>query len=333
MLRNAVIRTANDPRQAVDAASVGVVVLGVASIVLGLAASLPAQTTGFHYQHRADMPPGAIGRLQLERGGPLHGYYQPVEIVAPAGVRVAPAEQGRFDEPVPTPINVGLLIGQVYRFKVSRIPLHEGLEVYPTVELIDRLYPPPGQKTRFPIPIELTREELVMALSGKLVTRVIYLEDPATALPIRQTEGRQPYYEVPSGQDPLEAADRRGRPMAILRLGSRVPGRSGPDIAFLFGSPPLARYPKAAAAQPLPTLPALPKQQPADTEDGESGRPEPAAPEGPDVPQPAPPAEDVPVEDVPVEQPEKLPAAENAAIGAPHGPSVSVRSPSIRFGK
>ncbi len=83
--------------------------------------------------------------------------------------------------------------------------------------------PPPGQELRFPIPIELTLEELDLAASGRYITRVIYLEDPRTALGVREDPDRQRYYEVDSTSDPLEVADRIGRPMAILRMGSRIP--------------------------------------------------------------------------------------------------------------
>ena len=49
----------------------------------------------------------------------------------------------------------------------------------------------PGKEYVFPIPVQLTEVELNIALSGKLVTRVIYLENPRNALPIRETEGFQ----------------------------------------------------------------------------------------------------------------------------------------------
>ena len=80
-----------------------------------------------------------------------------------------------------------MLIGKVYRFRVTGIKRNEGFEVFPTVEVINRMYPPKGQATRFPIPIQLTEEELALAISGRFVTRVIYLEDPRTALPLPWT--------------------------------------------------------------------------------------------------------------------------------------------------
>ena len=188
------------------------------------------------------MPPGAIGSQQLLRGGPLPGYFQPVEVRVPEGATVSPAVDGVFAEPEVEPLKVGFLIGAVYRLRVTNIPLQEGLEVYPTVEVIDRLYPPLRQEHKFPIPIEITQEDLELAMSGRFVTRVIYLEDPEAALPIVENPEEQTVYDIAHAENPLEVADRLGRPMAILRLGGRVPDATGPDAAFLYGSPPFLKY-------------------------------------------------------------------------------------------
>ena len=115
--------------------------------------------------------------------------------------------------------------------------------------MIDRLYPPVGQEFRFPIPIELAQDELEMALDGKFVTRVIYLEEPKAALPVAQKPDDQSVFEVSEGDNPLEVADTLGRPVAILRLGGRVPGIEGPDDAFMYGSPPLVKWKPAAPSK------------------------------------------------------------------------------------
>ena len=216
-------------------------------VCLSCAASLAAQAPQVHYQHAGLMPPGAIGGQHLLRGGPLPGYFQPVEITAPQGAMISTAIEGGFAEAEPTSTKVGLLIGAVYRLKITNLPGHEGLEVYPTIEVIDRLYPPVGQEAKFPIPIELTDEELAMAIDGKFVTRVIYLEDPEAALPVKQDPAHQHYFEARLGENPLDAADALGRPVAILRMGARVPDAEGPDAAFLYGSPVLFKYHAASA--------------------------------------------------------------------------------------
>ena len=187
------------------------------------------------------MPPGAIGSQRLLRGGPLSGYYQPTELIVPEGVVVGLPHQGGFsDSHAGNPVT-GLLVGQVYRFRLSEIPLHRGVVLYPTVELIDRLYPPPGQAVKFPVPIEFTEAELDLAARGMFVTRVIYVEDPLRAMPEKQLAG-QPWFEVGEGEDPLQVADQLGRPIAILRLGGRDWGASTADPRATYGAPPLIDY-------------------------------------------------------------------------------------------
>ena len=92
------------------------------------------------------------------RGGPLPGYFQPVEIKAPRGAMISTAAGGQFEDERRAPLVAGMLIGSVYRLRVTRIPEHEGEEVYPTIEVVDRTYPPVGQEYRFPILIELAQE-------------------------------------------------------------------------------------------------------------------------------------------------------------------------------
>lgn len=237
------------------AAAAGRVLACRAALSLLLAASLVsvalAQREPVHYFHSSHLPPGTIGPSQLLRGGPLAGYYQPLEIRGPEGLQVSVAIQGQFASAQQTPALFGMLIGPVYRLKLTRIPRNEGLEVFPTIEVINRLYPPPGLEQHFPIPVHFTQEELELALSGRLVTRVIYLEDPQSALPVRDSLDQQRYYEVRADEDPLKTADRLGRPMAIMRMGSRTPEYDSQHQRFLFDCPPV--QPLATPA-PLPDL-------------------------------------------------------------------------------
>ena len=211
---------------------------------LGLAAILPAEEPAVHYLHQGVMPPGAIGSLQLQRGGPLPGFFEPVEIKAPPGVLISLATDGHFGQAHRVPLRVGLLVGRVYRIRVMHIPFHAGMEVFPTIEIINRLYVPGGQENRFAVPIEITLEDLRLALEGKFVTRVIYLEDPETALAVAEDPKGHNWFEAGPGRDPLAMADQLGRPMAILRLGARLPAQAqGPDMTFLYGCPPFKMYP------------------------------------------------------------------------------------------
>ena len=185
------------------------------------------QQPSVHFLHQGVMtPPGAIGRLQLERGGPLPGYYQPVEIKAPRGASVSLAADGHFDAAKTTPRGVGLLIGQVYRLRVAGIPMTPDAEVFPTIEIIDRLYAPEGQERRFAIPIELTEEDLQLAASGKFVTRVVYVEDPLAAVPAAEDPRGQNWFEAAPGNDPLAMAA-----TAVLRSSPSAETDSSPTMS------------------------------------------------------------------------------------------------------
>lgn len=232
----------------------GPAILAAVAILAAMLTAGPAaaQQRPMHYFQSVDLTPGAVGRGQLLRDPRMPGYFQPVEVHVPKGATISLAAEGAFDPPEEGPVKAGMLIGEVYRFKVANIPNLPGMEVFPSVEVINRLHPPEGKAARFPIPVHLTQEELELALDGHFVTRVIYLEDPAAALPDRQRPEFQPYFEVQQQQDPLEVADRLGRPMVILRMGSRVP-ESDENGQFQFGMPPLVRIPKEEVAKSAPS--------------------------------------------------------------------------------
>jgi hypothetical protein len=210
-------------------------------VAIALGGAAAGQEPPVHSLYRGDLPPGAVGRAQLVRDASLRNYFQPVELHVPEGGSVSLAVDGRFTEAKPGPVMAGMLIGQVYRVKIAGIPRNEGLEVFPSVEVINRLCTPPGLERHFPIPVHFTLEELELALAGNYVTRVIYLEHPDDALPVQDVPGRQRYFEVRSDEDPLAVADRLGRPVAILRMGSRIPQFDQVSQRFLFDCPPLTR--------------------------------------------------------------------------------------------
>src|SRR4030042_4460261 len=77
----------------------------VAILCFRVATVLLAREPEVHYLHQGAMPPGAIGSRQLQRGGPLRGFFQPVEIKAPPGALVSLAVAGPVGQPrkVPRP--------------------------------------------------------------------------------------------------------------------------------------------------------------------------------------------------------------------------------------
>jgi uncharacterized repeat protein (TIGR01451 family) len=216
--------------------SVSLAIVGL----IGIACTTLAAEPPVHHGWAGVLVPGAMGTAQLERGGPIPGYFQPVQIIAPPGAAVSLAIDDQFTAPMPAPIEAGMLIGSVYRLRVIRIPHHEGMEVFPTIEVVDRMYPPRGQELRFPIPIELTQQDLELASRGSFVTRVIYLENPQNAMATHSDAMHQNWFDAPPNEDPFTVASSMGRPMAILRIGSRSPDDPGaPGAQFVYHSPPL----------------------------------------------------------------------------------------------
>ena len=211
----------------------------------------PLDMRGRHPLYHKALPPGAV--WQSPAAVTMHtSTFQPVQFSGPEGTRFSLAENGVHSEGEKD-LMAGLMVGAVYRFRVTDIPRTYGAEVYPTVELIGRIYPPPGMETSFPIPINLSQSDLQEALAGNLVTRVIYLEDPQTAAPLARSRDDATAIDIPLDQDALATADSLGRPVAILRIGSKAPPRN-PVLApqFYFGFPPWApihRVDEATSAQ------------------------------------------------------------------------------------
>ncbi len=227
----------------------------IVAAVLGYVACSLAVVTAladppFHPLNGGVLVPGATGTAQLQRGGPLPGYYQPMEVSAPQGAAISVAVANQFTPPQPAPLTAAMLIGPVYRLRVTNIPRHEGSEVYPTIEVINRLYPPIGEELRFPIPIELNQDDLEAAIAGKFVTRIVYVENPRNAYARVEDPKHQLTIEVSPKDDPLVTADRLGRPMAIVRIGGRTPGDcANPDAEFMYCSPPLIRFARPQTLQ------------------------------------------------------------------------------------
>jgi hypothetical protein len=227
---------------------------------LGIAcASLPqgacAQERYFPLDHRA--PTGVAGRWSALTKPGVYGAFQPVRVAVPTRGTVT-FYAGSPDNvmAVPAPAQAGMMPGRVYRFRISDMPEFPGVELYPTVEILDRLHPPAGQAEEFPIPVEITEEEIEIVLQDRMITKVVYLEQPNLAPAIEQTQGIR-VESLPPTVNLLQAADLRGRPMAILRLGGRIPDPQSPSDEFFSTSPiVISAQPAArpAAAAPVTTV-------------------------------------------------------------------------------
>jgi uncharacterized repeat protein (TIGR01451 family) len=105
----------------------------------------------------------------------------------------------------------------------------------------------------YPIPLVFSLADIERALSGAVITKVIYLEDPEKALP---TEILPDYpVEMPDDTEQLavKAARDNGRVMAIVRLGNRKPSDAELKAVAINGTIllPGEKYLKAPAIPPV----------------------------------------------------------------------------------
>lgn len=194
--------------------------------------------------------PGVVGQwnesihnVRVQRGP----VFQPIRVEMPVEADVT-----IYDGPSRRPIELGtpaqatLMVGPVYRLKISNLKDLPGVELYPSVELIDRLHPPPGRSAAYPVPIGFTEQELQFAMDGRLVTKVVYLEQPNRAYSASTAEATTPRLAM-RGENALQLADERGRPMAIVRLGGRLPDIHDREADFFgMGAPVRAAVSRAA---------------------------------------------------------------------------------------
>ncbi len=218
----------------------------VAAVCGWSATTASAQSTarGRYYPLNQTTPPGVAGQWS----GLQPGF---VPVIQP--VRVELGEQGGevlFYQgpageaaPLPAPAVAGLCVGSVYRLKISELRDFPGVELYPTIELIDRLHPPRGREVEFAVPITLTADEIAAALEGRLVTKVIYLEQPDRTIPVRSTTASR-VRQIRPQENLLAEADAAGRPIAIVRLGSRRPDADVPEPGFFGAGAPVQFYGK-----------------------------------------------------------------------------------------
>jgi uncharacterized repeat protein (TIGR01451 family) len=142
--------------------------------------------------------------------------------------------------PTPTPVStgdgqgiltVGLVRGVGYRLRIGGIPERPGAELFPVIEVVGHLHRPVGiDPGKYPIRVAFTLEDLYDVVDrGRLVTKVIYLEDPDQAIPLRMAKDQVPVLTISPTEPPLRVASALGRPIAIVRLGGRTPAAEDLD--------------------------------------------------------------------------------------------------------
>ncbi len=211
-------------------------------LLLGSQVAFSQPNPSGQYLVPAWRPTGSVAQSAQLSGVPSD-YFQPIRINVPQGVKVAVAQEEGYVQNEKGIAVYGFLTGHNYRLRLNNIPLHAGQELYPSLEVVNRLYPPEGKEYEFPVTVDVTREDIELALKGHLVTRIIYLENPEGAIPVDSTlETGKVSVDVRDGIDPIAVAESRGAVMAIFRIGSRLPTEAPNAISpYFFRLPPVQR--------------------------------------------------------------------------------------------
>ena len=191
-------------------------------------------TPYFPLDHR--VPPGTWGEW-VRTAGRVNGQeFQAVGVELPSTGQVTWFVGSRDD--VKTNANVKLVVGQSYRAKLSDMPEFPGIELYPSIEVIDRLHPPAGLADKFAMPMTFTIDDIDAAIDGRMVTKVVYLEQPQLAMPF-ELSGDTAVRTLQPGVNLIEEADKAGRPLAIIRMGGRLPTPNQTRGAFFGNGAPV----------------------------------------------------------------------------------------------
>ncbi len=203
----------------------------------------------------APAPVGSlVGAAAVPGGGPATGPAIPVlpddvQVVrfqGPSGVKVEVL--GPPPEAVPPGdgqglATVGLRVGTGYSLRVSNLPDRPGVDLYPMIEILGHLHRPAGiDPSKYPIRVVLRDQDIEdAAVRGQLVTQVIYLEDPESAVPLKLGKDDPPVVTIGPAEDPNKVARALGRVMAVVRIGGRQPSveeLQGPSgVAGIPGGP------------------------------------------------------------------------------------------------
>jgi uncharacterized repeat protein (TIGR01451 family) len=143
-----------------------------------------------------------------------------LRVVAPDGVRVTLRPGTPAARTFTEPVAFGVRPGYVARFRLEGLPEEPSLAIDPSIEVRSSLFLPVVLKPEeFPATLTLTIDDVRVIVGGGMVTKVIYLENPDLAPPDASTPDQPLERDVVRGEDPIEEARKRGRILAIVRLG------------------------------------------------------------------------------------------------------------------
>lgn len=193
------------------------------------------------------MPPGMQGMrgmppMQGMQGRPMQMISKTTQVrfLGPEGMQIGwQIPNGYAENQVMAPGRHNFRQGGTYRLKLTDIPGHKALTLYPSLQLYPSDPTTNAYLSHNSVPIELTVEDFEQIESNNYVTKVIYL--PAAKYQELAIAGVETLVStrLDPGVDPVKEASRRGTIMAVIRVGNmdlEMPGNQpGNDGVSLNG--------------------------------------------------------------------------------------------------
>jgi uncharacterized repeat protein (TIGR01451 family) len=195
---------------------------------VGLAGLILASRPGLAQEPAESSAPPAAVEAAAPGAFVLAPDVQVVRFSGPAGVVVEVL--GPQPEPVPVGdghglATFGLRVGTAYQLRVTNLPDRPDAVLFPMIEMVGHLHRPKGiDPAKYPIRVPIGFDDIDDVLTrGRMVTQVIYLEDPELAMPLSLPKDEIPVVTLSPAEDPLKVAPALGRVVAVLRIGGRAP--------------------------------------------------------------------------------------------------------------
>jgi uncharacterized repeat protein (TIGR01451 family) len=237
--------------------------------------------------------PVALGADAQAQGPPLpplpdHGpaplLY--VRLGGPAGMHVTFFQGQAPPRDFAAPVTVGLRPGYLHRVRLTGLTEHPGVSLSPTLEVRGTIHLPAKQNPYdYPAPVVFTEQDIEQVLAGAYLTKVVFLENPETAIGVATRPDQPLEWDLPAARDLLAEARALGRPVLVVRLGQRdvsteeLSHCSVPETILLPGQktlmPPPVPPTLPAACFPVydPFLGPRPPEEEVLHDGGDSGRP------------------------------------------------------------
>lgn len=147
-----------------------------------------------------------------------------VQAVLADGMTIAPIPADAKAAPYPTGTVFGFRPGYHYPLRIDNLPGNPNRSLYPVLEVRGSIVPRPGMKyMEYPASLTITPTDVEHAMAGRMITKVIYLEDPNRAVPQEASANLPIELGSETVERALQEAEDNGRLVAILRFGDRVP--------------------------------------------------------------------------------------------------------------